>query len=215
MDILLPQYFQLLSARMAHLLPEERFIRCLLRATQAMIDNDGRATNAEVFADTFYPRLGCPREVVEPILADFYARDFPTLRRCATCKSAARSVVQHAFDRGCDVVIATNPLFPATAIEQRLAWAEIADFPYRLVTTYENSRASKPNLRYYQHILDALGYSAAECLVVGDEAWDMVAIHLGCPTFLVPSHATKDDVEQYVPTYRGSLDEVIRVISNQ
>jgi FMN phosphatase YigB (HAD superfamily) len=90
-----------------------------------------------------------------------------------------------------DVVIATNPLFPATAIEQRLEWAGVAGFPYQLVTTYENSRACKPNLLYYEQILKSIGHHAEACLMVGDDDMDMVAGHLGCATFLVPGPATK------------------------
>jgi len=41
----------------------------------------------------------------------------------------ARSVVQAVFDAGYDVVIATNPLFPDTAIRQRMEWADVAEFP--------------------------------------------------------------------------------------
>lgn len=208
MDVLLPQYFKRLSARVIHLMPAQMFIDHLMRATQAMVDNDGQETNEAVFADAFYPSLGCPRCEIEPIMNDFYEHDFPQLQTCTHCIDDARAAVQSAFTCGCRVVIATNPLFPATAIHQRLAWAGVADFPYALITTYEYSRSSKPNLRYYQQILDDIGCSAERSLVVGDEAWDMVAAKLGCSTFLVTSHATKPDVEALNPTYRGTLADV-------
>ena len=145
---------------------------------------------------------------------DFYANDFPALRQYTRRKPQARQVVQQAFDLGFDVVIATNPLFPATAIEQRLEWAGVADFPYRLVTTYENSRACKPNLLYFEHILETIGHRADACLVVGDEDMDMVAAHLGCVTFhiLPPKHRGKDrgrlDSTTPEPTYRGTLADL-------
>jgi FMN phosphatase YigB (HAD superfamily) len=107
------------------------------------------------------------------------------------------------------VVIATNPLFPATAIQQRMAWAGVDGFPYRLVTTYENSRATKPNLLYYQQILEAIGQPPQACLMVGDEDMDMVAAHLGCHTFLVPGPRTELDPTTPEPTYRGSLADLV------
>ncbi len=205
MEAFLPHYFRRLAARVAHILPPDEFIAHLMRASNAMMANDGRATNEEVFAATFYPLARHPRHELEPIFADFYANDFPELRGYTRRKPEARLVVQQAFDLGCDVVIATNPLFPATATEQRLEWAGVADFPYQLVTTYENSRACKPNLFYYEHILESIGHRAEACLMVGDEDWDMVAACLGCATFLVPSPATNLDPATPPPTYRGTL----------
>jgi FMN phosphatase YigB (HAD superfamily) len=208
MNEFLPHYLRLLSARMAAVLPPDEFVAHLAQASDAMVVNDGRATNEEIFAAAFYPLIGQSREKIEPIFLDFYAADFPSLQRHTRRKPQARRVVQRAFDLGCDVVIATNPLFPATAVEQRLEWAGVADFPYRLVTTYENSRASKPNLLYYRHILENIGQPAGACLVVGDEDMDMVAARLGCVTFLVPSRATKLDANTPAPTYRGTLADL-------
>ncbi len=205
MEAFLPHYFQRLAAWVSHILPPDEFLDHLMRASEAMMANDGRATNEEVFAATFYPLAGRPRHELEPVFADFYADEFPKLRQYTRRKPEARQAVQQAFDLGCDVVIATNPLFPATAIEERLEWAGVADFPYRLVTTYENSRACKPNLLYFEHILERIGQSAEACLMVGDENWDMVAAHLGCVTFLVPGPATRLDAATPSPTYRGTL----------
>ncbi|MBC8449304.1 MAG: HAD family hydrolase [Chloroflexi bacterium] len=208
MNTFLPHYFQRLAARVAHILPPDEFISRLLQASDAMLANDGSDTNEEIFAAAFFPLAGHSRQELEPVFMDFYARDFPALRPYTRCQPEARQVVQLAFDLGCDVVIATNPLFPATAIEQRLAWAAVADFPYRLVTTYENSRACKPNLLYFQHILAHIGQPAQACLIVGDEDWDMVAAHLGCATFLVPGPATDLNPATPQPTYRGTLADL-------
>jgi len=208
MDVFLPHYFKMLTARVAHILPPEKFIAHLIQATDVMIANDGRATNEAVFADAFYPLVGQPREKVEPIFKDFYANDFPALRQHTRRKPEARQVVQRAFDLGCDVVIATNPVFPAIAIEQRLEWAGVADFSYHLVTTYENSRAAKPSLLYYEHIVGEIGQRAEACLMVGDEDMDMVAAHLGCLTFLVPGPRTALAPTTPQPTYRGTLADL-------
>ena len=208
MDLFLPPYFEMLAARMAPFAPPDQFLPHLMRATDVMMANDGRATNEAVFASAFYPLNGHSREELEPVFAEFYAKDFPKLRRYTRRKPHARPVVAQAFDLGWDVIIATNPLFPATAIQQRLAWAGVDDFNYRLVTTYENSRAAKPNLRYFQDILEAIGQPAEAALVVGDEDMDMVAGHLGCPTFLVPGSRTNIDPTTPEVTYRGALADV-------
>ncbi len=215
MEAFLPHYIQRLSARVAHLVPPDKFIVQLLAATQAMVANDGRASNAQVFAEAFYPAVGRTAAELEPIFVDFYATDYPQLQALTRRKPDARRAVQAAFDLGCAVVIATNPLFPETAIRQRLAWAGVADFPYRRVTTFENSHFAKPNPRYFAEILAEIGCAAENVLVVGDEAADMIAGRLGCETFLTPSINTRFGAATPEPTYRGALSDLIAFLTRR
>lgn len=208
MEEFLPPYFQLVSRRFAHVLPPADFIPRLIKATQIMIKNDGSATNHDVFMRVFPPMVGSDWDELEPIFMAFYAEDFPTLRAHTRLKPEARQVVQTAFDLGHAVVVATNPLFPEIAIRQRLDWAGVGDLPFDLVTTYENSRACKPNLLYFQHIAAHLGCAPQACLVVGDEKMDMVAGHLGCTTFLVSCPTTILDASVPAPTHAGVLADV-------
>lgn len=208
MTVFLPHYFRLLSAHVAHILPPEPFMAHLMQATQQMMGNDGRASNEEVFAAAFYPLAGHPRQEIEPLFLDFYEKVYPSLKQYTRPMAGARQVVQLAFDLGYQVVVATNPLFPATATVQRLAWAGVADFPYRRITSYENSCAVKPNLLYFEQILDFLGLPPEASLVVGDEDMDMVAAHLGCRTFLVPGPRTELAAGTPRPTYEGSLADL-------
>jgi HAD superfamily hydrolase (TIGR01549 family) len=212
MNVFLPHYFQALATYIAHLIPSDRFMPCLMHASETMMTNDGRDTNQEVFAQAFYPCLGHTRQELEPCFTDFYAEEYPKLRRYTRRKPTARMVVQVAFDQGYDVVIATNPLFPLAAIEQRLEWAGVAGFPYHLVTAYENSRAAKPNLLYYEQILESIHQPAKACLMVGDEDMDMVAARLGCATFLVPSARTELDHATPEPNYRGTLADLLALL---
>ncbi len=212
MDAFLPPYFQRIGARFAHLVPPDQFVPRLIQATQIMLANDGSATNQEVFSQVFPPLVQRTWAEMEPIFLDFYTHDFPALQSYTRPNPDAPAAVVAARDRGYDIVIATNPLFPEIAIRQRLAWAGLADGPFRHITTYENSRACKPNLLYFQHLLDLLQCPAEACLVVGDEDMDMVAAHLGCPTFLVPGPATKLKPTTPAPTYSGSLADVAALL---
>jgi len=208
----IPRYFALLTAHLAEWIPPDKLIADVMRGSDAIAANDGKRTNEEAFAEVFYPLAGYPRTELEPRFIDFYTRVFPTLRQYTATKPEARLAVQTAFDKGCAVVIATNPHFPDIATQHRLMWAGVADFPYHKVTTYENSRFAKPNLGYYQEILDELGCAPEEALVVGDEAMDMVAARLGCATFLIPGPATKMEEIDPPPTYQGTLEDVVALL---
>ncbi len=214
MNVFLPHYFKALSARMAHILPPDKFIACLIQASEAMIANDGRDTNQAVFEAAFFPLLGRSQQELEPIFTDFYARDFPKLRQHTRRRPEALQVVQLAFERGYKVVIATNPVFPLTAIQQRMKWAGVAGLPYDLVTSYENCRAAKPSLLYFEHILETIGQPPQACLVVGDEDMDMVAAHLGCRTFLIPSGRTELAPSTPQPTWSGTLGDVYSLLQD-
>jgi HAD superfamily hydrolase (TIGR01549 family) len=212
MQAFLPAYLQMAGARAAHLMPPKQFIAHLLAATEEMVRNDGRATNKTVFESAFYPATGLGAETWDPIFAGFYRDDFPTLEGITRRKPEARGVVELAFAAGMAVVIATNPLFPEVAVRQRMAWAGVEGLPYSLVTTYENSRYAKPNLRYFDAIAAILGLPPERCLVVGDEDYDMVAARAGFPTFLVPSEASNLDPDTPPPTYTGDLAALARLL---
>jgi FMN phosphatase YigB (HAD superfamily) len=208
LDVFLPRYFERLAARVAHILPPKEFISRLMQATRKMLVNDGSIINEEAFAAAFYPLDGHPREEMEPIFMDFYAHDYPSLREYTRRKPEARGVVQTAFDLGYVVAVTTNPLFPTTAIEQRLEWAGVDGFPYALVTSYENSRACKPNPIYFQQVMETIGQPASACLVVGYDVVDMAAGQLGSPTFLMDASTTQLLPAPAGPTYRGTRADV-------
>jgi HAD superfamily hydrolase (TIGR01549 family) len=212
-EVILPHYLRLLSARMSHILPSQEFIGRLMAATEAMLANDGRATNQEVFAAAFYPLAGHSRAELEPLFERFYAEDYPALAHYTRRKPEARPAVQRVLELGYTVAIATHPVFPAAAVQHRLAWAGVADLPYRWVTSYENSHAAKPNPRYFLEICDRLGQPPAACLMVGDEAMDMAASRAGLATFLIPSAATRLDSSTPEPTYRGTLADLVVLLT--
>jgi len=212
METFLPPYLKRISARIAGIMPPQEFVAHLMRSTELMLANDGQMTNEELFAAAFYLAIGHSRSEMEPIFEAFYAEDFPALQQYTRRKPEARPVMQCVFDLGYDVAITTNPLFPATAIMQRLAWAGVDDFPYRLVTTYENSRYCKPNPRYFEDVAGRLGHATGACLVVGDEEMDMAGARAGCPTFLVQSAATRLSAESPAPTYRGALEDIVALL---
>lgn len=190
MDTFVPAYLRALASFAAPLVAPDRLIPVLLAATGAMNRNDGTGpTNQEAFAAAFYPALGRERSELEPVFARFYAERFAELRPLTRPAPGARELVELAFARRLQVVVATNPLFPATAIEQRLAWAGVgADrHPYALVTTYETMHATKDHSAYYEEILGRLGRRPDECLMAGDDwDWDIApALHLGLAAYWV------------------------------
>ena len=214
LDKFVPQYLNLLAQCVAHIIPPKKFISKILKASKAVEENNGKNTNDDVYTEICFPLEGQTREEIQPFFDKFYEHDFSKLRQYTRKKPEARVLIQKAFDRGYDVVIATTPLLPATAIEQRLEWADVADFPYRLITTLENSYSTKSltHLLYYEQILDKIGYPAESCLMVGDEEKDLVAKRAGLVTFLVESPYTRHNINIPEPDYQGTLKDLKKLI---
>lgn len=210
LDKFVPQYLNLLAQSVAHIIPPKKFIAKILEASKAIEINNGNTNNDDVYTEICFPLEGYTREEIQPLFDKFYEEDFLKLRQYTRKKPEARQVIQTAFDKGYDVSIATTPLLPAIAIKKRLEWADIADFPYRLITTLENSHSTKSltHLIYYEQILDKIGYSAKACLMVGDEDKDMIAALLGMKTFLITGRNIEFAPNIPEPTYKGSLSEL-------
>ncbi len=208
----IPDYLKLLSASVSHLIPPRKFISKLLKASEMVNNNDGRDTNENVYAKAFFPIEGYSREEIEPFFDRFYKNDFKKLKKHTTVIPEAREVVQTVFSKEYDVVIATTPVIPLTAIQQRLEWAEVGDINYKLITSIENTYATKPNLLYFTNIFKFLGYSAEECIMIGDEHKDMVCKELGAKTFFIEGNNSDLNSETPNPTYRGKLIDLLNIL---
>lgn len=181
-------YFQVLTPKFAHLFPAERLVEQIMSSTRAMIGNtDPAKTNREAFVEDFFPRIGYSLEELMPTFDDFYAHDFAKLRAYVKAKPEARPTVEEAFAQGYEVVIATNPLFPMTAIRQRLDWVGMNDFDYKLITAFENMHFCKPHPEYYEEIATEIGHRSEECMMVGNyfEEDIVPALEAGMKTFWV------------------------------
>lgn len=214
MDRFLKGYFGLLAPHMAQFVPPAKFMSALLASTRVMVENaDPTVTNQQAFVADFFPRVGRTMEEMMPAFDDFYATQFGQLRSLTRTRPEARAVVQSAFDAGLDVVVATNPLFPETAVRQRMEWAGVADFPFQLVTSYEVVHACKPYPRYYTEMVERIGHKPAECVMVGDDWGNDVApsIQAGLHAYWLNEDAPLP--EAFNPLARGTLASFGRWLS--
>ncbi len=204
----LKAYFDLLTPYMAHLVSPEKFIPAMVHATHVMISNhDPGLTNQQAFIHNFFPMVERTAAEMMPLFDAFYEMQFGKLRSLTRPGPSARAAIQTALDYACDVVIATNPVFPETAIRQRMEWAGIADFPFRLITSYEMMHAAKPACRYYREILERIGKNPDECIMVGDDWRNDIApaMKTGLQAFWVNTAA--DSMNGLDSAFRGTLAE--------
>jgi FMN phosphatase YigB (HAD superfamily) len=201
------RYFEALSHTMTTILPAGADIHHAMRsvhtATSAMMTPHPGRTNRDVFNEEFLELVCVDLAEHQPALDDFYERVFPGLRQgIGPVVGAAQAL---ACCRSCDlsVAVATNPIFPARAIEHRMSWAGISAEDVDYVTSYETMYACKPHPDYFRQVAGALGLDPADCLMVGDDRYlDMPASEVGMRTFYV---GREPDAEA---DYHGTLSDL-------
>ena len=209
-DVFTEAYIAELAKRFVSLgYDKDNLIRGVWLGTGAMIQNDGKHSNEEVFWQVFESVCGDRVIKDKALFEDFYDSFFDNIRPSCGFDPYAAKCVQAAKETGCTVVLASNPIFPKTAQLKRVAWAGIPPGSFDHVTSYENCRYCKPDLNYYSDIASLLGVNTAESLMIGNDVGeDMVAAELGMETFLVTPcmiNRKNKDVSQY---RRGDLDEL-------
>jgi len=167
-----PAYFEQISRTMQDLFPPQEFLRHLQAGTRAMLANqDPARTLREAFAEVFYPALGRTEAELLPRFEDFYRRVFPSLRDLTQARPAAQTLVEQSRAAGYVLAIATNPVLPRMAIEERLRWAGVPpqDGTYALITCYEEFHFAKPHPAFYAEVIGRLGVRPAEAGMVGND----------------------------------------------
>lgn len=183
--------------------------------TEAMMKNTSGKTNEEVFWDTFCSLLGAHCRDDEPLFRAFYENEFSDVRHACGFSPKAAEVIALVKARGFRPVLATNPLFPAIATQQRINWAGLKPADFQLYTTYEDYHFCKPHPAYYQEVLERLGVTPAECVMVGNDVdEDMIAKKLGMQVFLLTPcilNRHNKDISAYP---QGDFDDLMTFIEN-
>lgn len=187
-DLFTKCYFKGLCKKMAPYGYEtSQLIDAVWAGTKAMVMNDGTQTCEQAFWNRFAQLLGESVREQEPIFADYYAHEFQGVKEVCGYNPEAVRLIVDLKAAGYRVVLATNPLFPPIATHSRVRWAGLNPEEFAFVTTYDNSCYCKPNPAYYSEILEKIGATPKECLMVGNDVKeDMVpASKLGMKTFLL------------------------------
>lgn len=200
-------YIRQLSAYVSHLIDPKTFVKELFASTEAMIRNlDPHRTNKEVFDEDFYAKLGKKEEFV-PVIDRFYEEEFPKLSSIVKPYPFTPHMIKTLKERGYRAAIATNPLFPESAIHERIKWTGASPEDFDWITTYENSHFTKPNLEYYRELVEWLEVDPKEVLMVGNDVQeDLVAQKLGMKTYLITDKVIDRGAPQYVPDRKGSME---------
>lgn len=186
-DEFLTHYFHQLTQKFSSV-PPKQVISSVQLGVKAMFLNNGNKTNEQVFWETFittFPVQDHTKEQFE----HFYAHEFQELQKLTPQDPLVKEIIETLKDKNYRLICCTNPVFPRIATHSRIRWTGLKPDDFSFITTYEESHFCKPNLKYYQEVLDLFQLKASECMMVGNDVEeDMCTKQMGMQTYLVSNH---------------------------
>lgn len=220
METFIPAYLQALGDHLSDYVSPEKMVASMLSATRLMIQNTSiQNTLKDAFDPGFYPPLGFEEKEMRECFDQFYAQKFPRLKEITQYRPEAVDFIQAALDRGYQVGVATNPMFPRTAIIQRLEWAGLPpdEIPFTQIPSYEIFHFTKPNPAFFAEFLGGIGWPDGPVLMVGNDPDHDVngAKGMGIPVFLISENRGQYPTDQPRPDGSGTLAEVLSWVDTQ
>ncbi|MBQ8603259.1 MAG: HAD family hydrolase [Oscillospiraceae bacterium] len=214
-DEFVKYYFGMLAKKVigAKGYDKEQFINSIWQGVANMVKNDGTMTNEERWWQAYTRIFGPQARADEPLFREFYANEFNIAKNACGCREEADKVIKLVKTKGMKAILATNPIFPRIATENRMKWAGLDRADFELFTTYEDYRYSKPNLDYYREILAKTGLDPQECAMVGNDVGeDMIAAQLGMKVFLLTDCIINKNGVDISQIPHGGFEELIEFI---
>jgi FMN phosphatase YigB (HAD superfamily) len=220
MEIFIPAYLHALGEYLVDYVSHEKIVATMLAATQCMFNNNRPdRTLKGVFDPCFFPPLGLDEIGTRELFDQFYAQIFPTLKGKTQFKPEAVEFIEAVLGRGYRVEIATNPVFPRTAILQRLEWAglPIDKYPFSMIPSYETFHFTKPNPAYFAEFLTRIGWPEEPIIMIGNDPDHDIhgGQEFGIPTFWITKGNDRFPTGVPLPSGSGSLKDVLPWIDSQ
>lgn len=188
-------YLTALTRKFSDLVEANALINMIMASTHKMVQNTDKVKNELVFMDSLKSFIGeDDLKVYQERFLDFYHNEFIALKNVIRPNLEIREAVSLLKEKGYDLIVATNPMFPQIAIEKRIEWAGFKPSEFIYMSTFEKNHYCKPNLDYYKEVLSDNQKLPHECMMVGNDPFeDLVASKLGLKTYLITNHLVQRD----------------------
>lgn len=215
MDEFMKAYFYNLAKTLApYGFTKEQLFTHVMAGTACMVKNDGSMTNEEAFWKYFCKAVDC-KEEDKGKFTSFYEHEFDKAKEACGFNPFVAKMIAEVKSLGIKQVLATNPIFPEIATRKRIQWAGLSPEDFECYTTYENCHYAKPNLKYYEELLEKTGTDPKECIMIGNDVdEDMVAAKLGMKVFLITDcllNKSNTDINEFP---HGTFEDALEYIKS-
>jgi FMN phosphatase YigB (HAD superfamily) len=189
----------------------------VMSGTKKMRLNEGPFSNNVVFLESFKTDLGGDPALLSSIFEEFYSTTFDLVKQATTLQPLSNQLIKFLKSKGIQLVLATNPLFPAISTHKRIQWAGLQKEDFSLITTIENGYASKPNPKYFKNLMTSLSLTDPKAiLMIGNDATeDLAALSLGIETFLLTDDLINKDLVDLTTIPKGNFQDLIRYLERK
>ncbi len=179
-----------------------------------MLQNDGKKTNEEVFWSHFENKTNIKKEIMLSTFNDFYNNEYEELNICIKAIDTTSKAINILINKGYNLILSTNPLFPRIAIEKRMKWGNIDPACFSYITSYENSSYCKPNTNYYKQILDNNNLKYEETIMFGNDLIEDLAIEkIGIDCYIITNNMVSiENIEKCAK--KGDYNDFFKFINN-
>lgn len=212
-DLFMKLYFHHIGDYFKNLLEPKLLMKYIMESTEVMIKEKSNRTNEEKFMNHFQTLIDGDINQYKEMFYQFYNSSFKQVQASTYPSSEMRKAVDLLLEKGYQIAIATNPLFPMTANEKRIQWAGFDPSEFIYISCFEDSSYTKPHLEYYQGVLDKMNKKPEECYMIGNDIFDdLSSKHLGIETYLITNHVVNhrnlENTADHTGEYKDFLDFV-------
>jgi FMN phosphatase YigB (HAD superfamily) len=208
MDEFIQKYFYEMGIMFHDMIDAKLLAGYVMDSTSHMIKNLEDRTNEDVFFTRFAELIDGDLEVFKARFDEFYDTRFLNVRSTTHQNKHMINAIKLLKEKGYEVVLATNPLFPMKANHHRINWAGFSPDDFSYISSFEANRYCKPNLAYYREVLTAINKTPEECMMVGNDAHeDMVVAKLGMKTYLIEDHMLNHHDVEIKADHRGKYED--------
>lgn len=208
------KYFYEIALKFKDICSSDTLISNIWDATKCMVLNlEKDKLNKDIFFERFNSLVEQEhKNIYDERFETFYCNEFDRVKVATYRVDNMLEAVKILKEKGYDLIIATNPLFPKMAILKRIEWAGLNTNDFLHITNFEICHFCKPNIEFYEEILQKIDKRPEECMMVGnDTIEDAVAKKLGLTTYIVTDNIIER--ENAIPSdYKSDSKEFLEYV---
>lgn len=217
-DKFMALYFGNLGQYFKDKLDPRLLAKYIMASTEEMVKANNNDTNETVFMNHFETLIDGDIEEYKQMFLDFYNSEFENVKASTYESIEMRKSIDLLKEKGYEVAIATNPLFPLIANYHRLRWAGFKPEEFLHITSFENNSYCKPHLEYYKEVLSEIKRNPQECYMVGNDIYDDLSVgKLGVETYLITdcllNKHNQENTADHTGTYKDFYQFVVELPS--
>ncbi len=203
-------FYKSLSKFFRDIVSAEDFMKIIYGSMKTVIENREKRTNEDVLMEALKERVLDDFPLYEKKFDEYYSSDFSLIKEAVTIRPEITEATDLLKEKGYELVIATNPIFPKIANEQRIAWSGVNRDHFSYVSYLELNHYTKPNVAYYEEILESIKKQPEECMMVGNDVLeDMAAKKIGITTYLITDHLLNRHDIEVVADHQGDYTDFL------